>query len=329
MLDQLDLPINANGNLQIFNCNSIYYYFNAWQTWVKPRGATMCYIFAIGSGGGGGSGIAGSNNNVSGGAGGGSAASVSLVIQANHLPDFLYISVPNGGAGGSGTTGSGDAGVQGGFSFITVAPEYQNPPITTPNNTLVCSGLPATPAGGGGKGVSGGSSVAGAAGAVTTLATTPLLGIGYYTLLVGQAGAICTVTGIGGSRELVATGACTTAGAAGGSLGNAGTTRAGGTNGLTSSVWSLRVEAGAGSTGAAIPGGPGGNGVNSFSKLGMSCGGAGGGGGYGTGASATGGIGGAGGIGGGGGGGGSHLTGVGVNPAGGRGGDGLVYIYSW
>ena len=83
---------NQNSNVQGF--------FNGgtWQTWIKPRGAKLVNIICQGSGAGGGGGFQ-STGGRGGGGGGGTGATARLTINANLLPDILYILPGIGGNG--------------------------------------------------------------------------------------------------------------------------------------------------------------------------------------------------------------------------------------
>jgi len=116
-----------------------------WQTWIKPRGAKLVNIMCVGSGGGGGGGFQSITTPRSGASGGGSGAAARLTINANLLPDILYILPGMGGAGGLG----GDpatAGSPGQNSFVTLIPS------TASSSTIVLrSGTTVASAGGGGS----------------------------------------------------------------------------------------------------------------------------------------------------------------------------------
>ena len=87
-----------------------------WQTWQKPQGAKLVYIFALGAGGGGSGGqvaVAGTNKV---GAAGGNAGSYSMGLwSAWMLPDTLYLCVGSGGVGGSAVI---TQGAKGGDSIV-------------------------------------------------------------------------------------------------------------------------------------------------------------------------------------------------------------------
>ena len=138
-----------------------------WETWYKPRGKTMLYIFMVGKGGNGGTGVIGAVSTAAGGGGGGSGGQTVLQLPLALIPDRLYLSL----AGVSATTTLA--------SYIAVAPN------TTANNTLAIAN------GGGNGAASAGTAggTAGAAGAVATAATMPL-GFAFASVLAGQAGII-------------------------------------------------------------------------------------------------------------------------------------------
>ena len=146
MIDVFDLPNNVNK--QIFNAanNSA-----SWQTWNKPKGATVAHIMCIGSGGGGG-GMKNwnSSNPAAGGGGGGGAAYTIATVPLFLIPDVLYIQVAIGGIGGSSpptdTFGpGGENGANGALSYVSLYPS------TNMSDCLVVNG--ASIAGGGGGGV--------------------------------------------------------------------------------------------------------------------------------------------------------------------------------
>ena len=107
---------NQNSNVQGF--------FNGgtWSTWIKPRGAKLVNIICNGSGAGGGGGHQSSTTPRSGGAGGGGGATARLTINANLLPDILYILPGIGGNGGIGGA-TATAGSSGQSSFVTLTPD--------------------------------------------------------------------------------------------------------------------------------------------------------------------------------------------------------------
>lgn len=106
---------NRNSNVQGFFSGG------TWQTWIKPRGAKLVNIFCQGSGAGGGGGLQSATTPRSGGGGGGSGATARLTIDANLLPDILYILPGIGGVGGLGGTVA-TAGSAGQSSFVCLIP---------------------------------------------------------------------------------------------------------------------------------------------------------------------------------------------------------------
>jgi hypothetical protein len=129
---------NQNSNVQGF--------FNGgtWQTWIKPRGAKMVNIICQGSGAGGGGGFQSASTPRSGASGGGSGATARLTINANLLPDILYILPGIGGAGGLGGAPA-TAGSPGQNSFVCLIPN-----TNSVSNIVLRSGT--TVAAGGGAG---------------------------------------------------------------------------------------------------------------------------------------------------------------------------------
>jgi hypothetical protein len=129
---------NQNSNVQGF--------FNGgtWQTWIKPRGAKLVNIICQGSGAGGGGGFQSASTPRTGASGGGSGATARLTINANLLPDILYILPGIGGAGGLGGAPA-TAGTAGQNSFVTLIPS-----TGSVSNVVLRSGT--TPAAAGGAG---------------------------------------------------------------------------------------------------------------------------------------------------------------------------------
>ena len=133
--------IRNNINHEVFYCNSSAPTTTGWQTWTKPRNAKLVSIVAIGGGGGGGGNRSGG---LRGGGGGGSGAVTQLIIPANLLPDTLFLSVGKGGDG----AGNGLApGVDGGISYVCIAPEIIS------GSVVIQSGNVAAQGGGQGAGV--------------------------------------------------------------------------------------------------------------------------------------------------------------------------------
>ena len=115
MFDTSHLPNLRNGaDVQVFRAGGP----GDWQTWVKPRGKSMVWIFCLGAGGGGGGGFSGAAATArGGGGGGGSGGQTSLVLAADLLPDQCFVHT---GAGGDGGAGSGVAGAVGQRSIVSV-----------------------------------------------------------------------------------------------------------------------------------------------------------------------------------------------------------------
>ena len=101
MLDHSMLPQGTQSRLEVFR-NQGGTTTTDWQTWVKPRNATMVHMTLIGAGAGGGGGLTGAAGTArGGGSGGGSGAMTRILIPAYLLPDRLYLMVPRGGNGGN------------------------------------------------------------------------------------------------------------------------------------------------------------------------------------------------------------------------------------
>lgn len=269
---------------------------------IKPRGAAMLYLFAVGAGGGGGGGAVGNG----GGSGGGSGAQVALRFPAIAIPEVLYIRAGLGGVGGA-SAGGGTAGID---SYILIHPSNSATPPT--NDTLLRVN------GGGGGATNAGA--AGAAGTVSALNSVNIGAFGMTNFLVGQIGAVGGASGaVGNSITYPVTGLFVTGGAGGGGSGA-------GINGgsVSASLSNIPLF-------PTIPGGiastnPGGAGAHSiFDKARPMFYSVGGGGGRGLSVGIPGSIGGAGGYGSGGGGGGSSPT---AGGAGGRGGA-AIFILAW
>ena len=318
MIDMQGLPPSAAANVQIFTANAPPGIFPTpcFQTWTKPRGASMVMIYCIGSGAGGGGGFTGiATSNRGGGGGGGSAAMTGVLLAGPFCPQELYVQVAQGGIGGA----AGAAGGPGGTSFVVPGFPYTNGTIailTIADTMIASSNSIATPAIGGSAGSAAGGNAGGAAGSVSTTDTAMALAYGPTFTFSGRAGTASGALGAAGvnSTGLAVSSAPTCAGAGGGSPTNADV------NGgrMPGSGWI--GEQGLNSNGSsALPNGKAG--ITVWTPV---FGSSGGGGGAGINAS-VGGIGGDGGIGSGGGGGGGGTTGG----AGGNGGGGMVVIVSW
>ena len=90
MLDLLHLPSKADVQQFIGTSQAAG---GSWQTWMKPRGKSMCHILLIGKGGNGGTGVIGANSVAAGGGGGGSGSQISLTLPLWAIPDMLYLSL--------------------------------------------------------------------------------------------------------------------------------------------------------------------------------------------------------------------------------------------
>lgn len=277
--------------------------------WKVPRGKSMCFILAIGSGGGGGGGFTNTTGTVrGGGGGGGSGAMTRLMIPVMFLPNALYLKVAYGGRGG---TAGGGGGTNGEISYVLTDPAGAG----TIAFTVLQSGGVAAGGGTGGSGA--GSAAGGAAGTLIAAGSCPFANFGTFISIAGKVGAAGgAVGGAAGSANALLTANPLNGGAGGGTTPAANTNFAGGD------------QTGAGGfntiTGGVAGGNPG-NGAGGPWQLNpfVSYGGAGGG--TGGAAGQVGGNGGDAGIGSGGGGGGGGVTGG----AGGRGGDGRVWIVCW
>lgn len=304
MLDFSHLPSSTKADVQVFNVGSAVS-AGSWQIWNRPRGVSMLHILCIGPGGNGGNGAVGAASTAAGGGGGGSGGQSVLVIPATLLPETLFCSVA--------FTGSVNVGI--------------DPVSTTSVNTIICR---ATAGGAGGNAAGATAGAAGAAGTVNAIGSSCLAGLGFYTLLAGQAGIIGGAAIAGAALTLPTTGLLITGGTGGAGVGNAASTGAAG--GAFTVAGAFPPQPGGIAPGSQTV--PAGNGSNGFDRvtngLSYSYGGTGGAstGGAATGAGLKAGNGGAGGIGCGGGGGGGGFTGS-TQGLGGRGGPGQVIITAW
>jgi hypothetical protein len=173
---------NQNSNVQGF--------FNGgtWHTWIKPRGAKLVNIICQGAGAGGGGGFQSASTPRGGGGGGASGATARLTINANLLPDILYI-LPgiggNGGLGGAPAT-SGSSGQN---SFVTLIPS-----TGSVSNVVLRSGT--TPATGGAAGTTAGGTL-GVGETISLIANNIFANLGTFTFQAGVTGS-AGVTGAGG-----------------------------------------------------------------------------------------------------------------------------------
>lgn len=287
---------------------------NRWNTWYKPQGCSMVYMWGCSGGGGGGGGFTrASTADGAGGGGGGAAGVVRLLMAAIHVPDILYVQAGWGGLGvgsGGGTAGSG------GISYVSAGPypagSLAN--LTTDNNLYLMSNAVGPTGGGTGTGTT-----AGAAGAAGTIAVIGSQNRGGYAMswdatvgLVGFIGGAIT-DGAGAAATNALSDGVPFSGGAGGS----GSTGANVAGGAVSSA-GICPQLNGGNT-AGLPNGCAG--YELFNPFMFSTGGSGG-------AAidaGAGGHGGRGGFGSGGGGGGAGTTGG----TGGNGGSGLVIIIAW
>jgi len=163
---------NQNSNVQGF--------FNGgtWQTWIKPRGAKLVNIICQGSGAGGGGGFQDPGTKGGGGSGG-SGATARLTINANLLPDILYILPGKGGDGGLGGAPAA-AGSLSQNSFVTLIPD-----TSSVSNVLLRSGT--TRAIGGGAGTTAGGS-AGVAETIGVIGNNLFANLGTFIFQAGVAG---------------------------------------------------------------------------------------------------------------------------------------------
>ena len=311
MLDVLNLPKPQNGYIDYFFGDAISA-GTSWRTWEKPRGISMIDITCIGAGGGGRSGWSVDSNARSGGGGGGSGGFSRLLIPAMVLPDVLYVSVGRGGLGGAASfaVGGANAGSNGTFSAVSIAP-------STAAIYTACF------ANGGGGAASGTASAStnGSAAAAATQSSALISGLGQFFALAGQSGSPGVL-----STGIVLLYPTTGLLLSGGGAGGGGDIGAGGNLNVPTFFPGFPLF-GNGRDGGLVAStaGSGADGISLFQPL-MSIGGAGGG----SSSSITAGVGsggrgGNGGRGCGGGGGGAGPSGTGSG-AGGNGGDGLVII---
>lgn len=161
---------NQNSNVQGF--------FNGgtWQTWIKPRGAKLVNIICQGSGAGGGGGLQSASTPRGGGGGGGTGATARLTIDANLLPNILYILPGIGGSGGLGGAPA-TAGTSGQNSFITLIPD-----TGSVSNVVLRSGT--TPTTGGSAGTTTGGS-GGSNETISLIANNIFANLGTFTFVAG------------------------------------------------------------------------------------------------------------------------------------------------
>lgn len=216
MLDVFDRPNALKADIKIFQA-SLTGTIAKSRVWQKPRGVRMVYMLCIGGGGGGGG--SGVQPNFGGGGGGGAGMTWAF-FAASVLPDRLYVSTGWGGTGNA-----GGAGNPGNATYVSLVPDDNGgSPIVS---DLVCRGFAA---GGGAVGISTGAA-GGLAGNAVPITSAPLMGLGMWGSVAGQAGGTGSTSGsaLGGNISFPTTGTRITAGGGGG--GNAAGTGAGG--GLT------------------------------------------------------------------------------------------------
>ena len=300
-----------------------------WQTWRKPRGCKMIYMFGVGGGGSGGCGTNTATTS-GGGGGGGSGGQTLLLIPAMLVPDVLYIQCGQGGKQPAALV-SGASGVAGTPTQICIEP-FTAITVIANDTVLIAFG-----GGAGGGATTTNAGGAGAAATATTISNMCLASRGFYIFGGGQAG------GAGGNGTAGTAGTSVTTptiqsftGGGGGGGKIAGTFGAGSsiimpTNGVSTGsadFFPLTASTPAAASGA-TPAGDGANGIIVKNMI-MNIGGGGGG----SASQTSGGTAGAGGngapgCGGGGAGGSSSTAGVTNLARPGDGGDGFVYIISF
>jgi hypothetical protein len=299
----------------------------SWETWVKPRNASMIAMICIGGGGGGGGGLTAATTTAKGGGGGGGSAGTGKALYpAGVLPGTFYM---QSGIGGKGSTGTGVAGSIGSRACIG---DYPN--INASNLMLISD---STAAGGGAAGTAAGSQAGGAAAGVASI---PALAYSTWAFSVAGIGGSTGGAGaaLGGNAPAVSSqnGTAYSSGTGGGSSSAANAVGNGGNITQTAGNWLAGQNTTVLLGGTGVAGGPGNPGVtgvctqsttlpNAFVPMTplICCGGTGGG------SSATAGAGGVGGnaagFGSGGGGGGAGVAGA----AGGNGSGTLIIICWW
>ncbi len=244
MLDTYDLPPSSFATTEVFYFGSevVGATIDSWQTWVKPRGCSWVYMFAIGGGGGAGMPPAGSS---AGGGGGASGAVTKALIPAALLPDTLYVRV---GARGPGAT---TPNTQGGFGRSTYIGTY---PLNSAGSNIFIA-----------NNGSGGNATTGAGGPTPTMGNYAYLGLAQ--LINGRSGAAGGAAGSPGVALVYDLNATVGpwAGGAGGAGYNGSTASAGGAVTFSSSYPALTIAGGAGGVG--VPGGDGLAGYNRNVRL--------------------------------------------------------------
>lgn len=180
----------------------------AYHTWLKPRGKSMCSLLLLGKGGRGGSGVIGAASTAGGGGGGGSGGMTSLTMPLLLLPDALYLSL----AGWSSTNTLA--------STVSIFPSLAaggGAPV--PNNVLMIANGGSN--GGNASGGTGGS--AGSGGSAASASTMPIGWQWANLALAGQSGGAGGTNANGSSITIPVTGMIATGGAGGGALAAAAT----------------------------------------------------------------------------------------------------------
>jgi len=309
MLDLSHIP-NSQQDIKVYYANSGSF---GYQTWQKPRKCNFIYILSIDGGGGASSGTTSTlNTGTSTCSGGGSGGVTRAMINANLVPDTLYIKVGKGGNGGASATGGGgisNGGTAGESSGVFVS-SYLSSQANAAQGVSLLGGAIANN-GGAGANIAPGTPA-------SSLANNYLLGLTNIISLAGISSAgVNIVTQPADIAPL--TSQIVTAGGAGAPYN--GTATAFNGAGIAATSISPLI---AGGIGGSTLGGNGANGYTSWKPF-FSTGGAGGGNAYTSGGVA--GNGGKGGIGCGGGAGGN--SNVGTSGKGGDGGDGLVIIITF
>jgi len=310
MSDFFTLPQRTKNHLFIFG-PQVGVAAKGYESWTKPKWASMVSIVAVSSGAGGGGGFSRASTADGGGGGGGACSGLTrFICPAICLPDVLYVQVHGGGAGGT----ANNNGVQGEITYVLTGKTAVAP------NILV-QGTASVP----GPGVAGSGTSAGAGGTIpSNPAIQPMNYWGHWMTVQGLAGGAGGAhTGAVGST-ITAWGSIPLSPGAGGG-GSTGSDNAGGAQTPTAAIdlgSQMYFASGAGTIAAAglANGGDGQAGMSRVTPF-LNSGGSGGG----SNDDGQGGAGGAGGIGCGGGGGGAGVTGG----RGGNGGPGIVIITCW
>jgi hypothetical protein len=313
---------NFSGDVQVFftdNNNPA----SGSQKWVKPSGASMCYMVVITGGGGGGGGRTRTSTNPGGGGGGGASGNIAkYLVPAIFIPDVLWVLVGSGGAGGA-ANGNGTIGLATDISYsagISAISAIPNIILSSAGNNMAAA-------------TAGGTAAAGAGGTLGAVINAGNIGAAaansIFSVLAGGAGTAGGVqTGAVGVDVTAVWNTVALSGGAGGAGVNTVNTGFAGGNIVLQSALDFadgtmtpasNYIAG-GVAGSSTAAGDGNAGVQLWKPFYMT-GGSGGG-------SSDGGIGGNGGNGGigcGGGGGGAGTTGG----RGGNGGNGFAIIISW